>query len=75
MEFRNDENFADFIEYNDLGLPLAYAFANGIASPKGNAEDFINETFDVLLGAMGVEDIGFANLDELFAESENNTQE
>ena len=70
MEFRNDENFADFIEYNDLGLPLAYAFANEIADPKNNAVDFINETFDVLLGALDVEDTGYNNLDELLGQAE-----
>ncbi len=34
MNFRNDEEFQDFVDYNDLGLPLAYALANGVVKPR-----------------------------------------
>ncbi len=30
LDYRDDEEFTDFIEYNDLGLPLAYAISNDI---------------------------------------------
>jgi hypothetical protein len=67
MNYRDDEEFRDFIEYNDLGLPLSYAFANGIvekATPA--AEQLINETFELLLGALEIPvDEGFESLDDL----------
>ena len=49
MNFRDDEQFEDFVEYNDLGLPLAYAVANGIVPMTDKAKSFIDEAFDLLL--------------------------
>lgn len=65
LDYRQDEEFKDFIEYNDLGLPLAYAIHNGIVESNGIAEGFIEETFTVLLSALGTEDTGFSTLAEL----------
>jgi hypothetical protein len=68
MDYRLDEDFKDFIEYSDLGLPLAYAIANGIIDTSEMATDYINETFDLLLSALDVkEDTGFDNLGELLS--------
>lgn len=68
MNFRNDEEFQDFVEYNDLGLPLAYALANGIVKQTERATSFIDETFMLLLAGLGIEqDSGFDNLDELLS--------
>lgn len=65
LNYRNDEDFQDFIEYNDLGLPLAFIIANGIVEPTEQAERFIQETFALLLGSLEVEDSGFESLDDL----------
>jgi hypothetical protein len=67
MDYRDDEEFTDFIEYNDLGLPLGYMISSGIvgtATTKG--EEIIEETFDLFLGAMNVKDTGFDTLDDVF---------
>lgn len=66
MNYRNDPNFEDFISYSDLGLPLAYAFANGLATPTGASEKFVGETFYLLLNSLEVTDTGFNDLDEIF---------
>lgn len=67
LNYRDDEEFKDFIEYNDLGLPLAYLLNNKIVSRNNLTDNFINETFDLLLEALEiVEDTGFESLDELF---------
>lgn len=65
MNYRHDENFADFIEYNDIGLPLAYMLHEGlaIAEPRGNL--YVTETFELLLEALGREDSGWDSLDDL----------
>ena len=66
LNYKTDEEFQDFVEYNDLGLPLAYAIANDIVSSTPTAEKFINETFELLLAGLEIEeDTGFDNLDDL----------
>ena len=73
INYKKDEEFADFIEYNDLGLPLAYAIAEGIVEKTELAENFINETFELLLSALDIEDEGFETLDGILdlAEADN----
>lgn len=65
MSYRYDEEFKDFIEYNDIGLPLAYALAEGIVEETPILVRFIEETFDLLLASLGIEDTGFESLDEM----------
>ena len=69
MNYREDEEFIEFIEYNDFGLPLAYAIANGIVEdPNSIAQNFIGESFDLLLAGLEIEeDTGFELLDDLFS--------
>ena len=66
LNYRDDTDFADFIEYNDLGLPLAYLVASGIVKRTEMADKFIDETFDLLLASLEVEDSGFDTLDDVF---------
>jgi hypothetical protein len=67
-DFKDDEQFKDFIEYNDMGLPLAYFLSNDIVKPTVIAEGFVNETFLLLLAALEIpEDTGFESLDDLLA--------
>ena len=66
MQYRDDVDFVDFVEYNDLGLPLAYAIANQIVEPKPPSKQMIDETFSLLLQAVNVQDEGFETLDEIF---------
>lgn len=65
LDYRDDEEFKDFIEYCDLGLPLAYAIANGIVENNDRTDGFIEEAFTVLLAALNLEDTGFNDLQEL----------
>ena len=66
LNFRNEADFQDFIEYNDLGLPLAYAISSEIVPITEKAEQFINETFLLLLASLAIEyDTGFDSLDEI----------
>ena len=73
LNYRSDEDFQDFIEYNDLGLPLAYAIDNDIVKSSEMAQRFVEETFDLFMASLGLlEDTGFDNLDDLL-ELANNT--
>ncbi len=66
LNFRNEEEFIDFVTYNDLGLPLAYAIDAGIVEKTDKAKGFIEETFALLLAGMDIEeDTGFEDLDDI----------
>jgi hypothetical protein len=70
LNYRQDEEFQDFIEYNDIGLPLAYCIANDIVKSTDIAERFINETFELFISGLDVEDTGFETLDDILANGE-----
>jgi hypothetical protein len=66
LDYRDDAEFTDFIEYNDLGLPLAYAISTGIVEKSDKAKAFVEETFELLLAGLDIEeDTGFENLTEV----------
>jgi len=68
ITYDKDENFADFMEYNDLGLPLAYSIANGIIEASDKAIGFVEEAFALLLSGLEQEDTGFETLDQLLSQ-------
>jgi hypothetical protein len=70
MNYRNDQNFEDFISYNDLGLPLAYLLDNEIVKSTALSVKFINETFDLLLGSLELKDNGYVTLDDIFLDNQ-----
>jgi hypothetical protein len=63
--YHDDDEFKDFIKHNDIGLPMAYLLFYELVSPNEKSELYINETFDLLLAALSIEDKGFTSLDEL----------
>ena len=70
MNYREDDHLDDFMEYNDLGLPMAYLLMNEIVLPTEQSVIYIDETFDLLLSALSIEDKGFEGLDELLASAD-----
>ena len=75
IDYRNDEQFADFINYNDLGLPLAYLLDAEIVTKTDLAIPFVEETFQVLLDALGIDDTGFEDFTDLMSEADTNGTE
>ena len=65
MNYRDDDELEDFIEYNDIGLPLAYLLMNEIVLPSDQSAIYINETYDLFLGALGIPDKEWESLDEM----------
>lgn len=65
MNYRDDVELEDFIEYNDLGLPLAYFLMNEIVLPTEQTHIYINETYDLLIAALTVEDKEWESLDQM----------
>jgi hypothetical protein len=72
MNYRDDEGLQDFVEYNDLGLPLAYFLYNELVLPTKQSEIYIEETFSLLVAALDVEDVGFESLDEMLGLANEN---
>lgn len=63
IEFRNDEDFEAFMEYNDIGCPMAYMVAEGIVkelTPLG--EEMLAETFKMFITLL---DVTEEEIDEL----------
>ena len=65
MNYREDEELQDFVEYNDLGLPMAYLLMNEIVLPSEQSALYINETYDLLVAALGIPDKEWESLDEM----------
>ena len=77
LNYRNDEEFTDFIEYNDLGLPLAYAISNEIVEETETARRYVEETFELLLEGLELddEDVAYETLDDMFEAIEDDDSE
>lgn len=65
FEFRDDDKLADFIEYNDIGLPLAWFISTGVVTPNPIAEDYVNETFVLFLDALALSEDDLDGVDNL----------
>lgn len=65
ISYKQDDEMSDFFEYNDLGLPLAFAFAEGIVNHTPTLEQYINETWFLLLEGLEIEDTGFEDITDL----------
>ena len=60
----------DFIDYNDIGLPLAYFTHTQLATPSEEARVFIDETFNLLCSSLEIDVDGEYNtLNEMFDKS------
>lgn len=70
MIYRDEPEWKDFIDFHDLGLPLAFMLDNNLiyrnTISNQPAEELINETFALLLKGLDIpEDTGFDSLDDI----------
>lgn len=63
---RNDEIFKNFAIANDIGLPLAYLIREGLCEVTDEGELYISQTWDLFIKFLGLEDIGYGDLDDVF---------
>jgi hypothetical protein len=68
--YKEDKNFGDFIEFNDLGLPLAYLASENLCEVSDDGARYITETWELFLAGLKMKDEGFESLEELFAIAE-----
>jgi hypothetical protein len=64
-QYKEDKDFKDFIEFNDLGLPLAYLTRENLAVPSDDGARYIMETWEIFLQGLRLEDTGFTDLDSV----------
>jgi hypothetical protein len=65
INYKAEDEWIDFFIYNDLGLPLAFAFAEGIINHTPTLEQYVNETWDLFIEGLGIEDEGFEDIQDL----------
>ena len=76
VEYRDSDEFADFIQYNDIGLPLAYAVSAGLAKAEPQGELYVNETWDLFIEALGIDgDIEWDSLDYMLEQAAEDREE
>lgn len=72
INHKQEKKFADFISYNDLGLPLAFLIDSELVMPTEIAKKYVEETWFILLKSLNIEeDIGFSDLEQLFSYLQN----
>ena len=67
INYREDSELKDFLEFNDIGLPLAYLASEGLCEISEDGKKYVAESWEMFLLAMGITDEGFENLGEIFA--------
>ena len=66
QDYRDETDFEDFVQYNDLGLPLAYLISQEIVKSSPQAEIYINETFELFILALEADpDEEYESLEDL----------
>ena len=77
--YKEDEEFKDFIDFNDLGLPLAYFVTENLCEVSDDGARYITETWTLFVHSLGLQDIGFETLDQMLSmasgEESNNEDE
>lgn len=67
INYRDQDEFLDFVEYNDLGLPLAYLVSTDLAAVTEQGKIYIDETFNLLCAALELDlDGEYTSLIEMF---------
>lgn len=70
INFRGDEELGDFVEYNDIGLPLGYFVHTDLVKPNNSAVEYIEETYNLLCAALNIDlDGTYESLNEMFDKS------
>lgn len=70
IDFRDDETFSAFMDYNDIGVPMAYYLAEGLVpslTPLG--EQYVEESLDMMFKLLNITEAEIDELDEINLDS------
>lgn len=57
QNYRDEKTFKEFIQYNDLGLPLAFLLREGLVEEvTETGQLYVNETFNLFITALEVDE-------------------
>jgi len=63
----DDAGLKDFMEFNDIGLPLAYLASEGLCDISDDGRKYVAETFDLLCVALELDlNRNYDSLAEMF---------
>ena len=68
-QYRDESDFADFIESNDIGLTLAYFVSQSLCDVSDGGLKFINSSWESFMDTLELEDTGFRDLNDVFLAS------
>ena len=72
LNYKDEAELRDFVEYNDLGLPLAYLIHTNLVTINESGIPYIDETFNLLCEGVGVDlDGEYQSLNELMTFEED----
>jgi hypothetical protein len=70
LNYRDNEQLEDFVEYNDLGLPLAYLIHADLAKATEDGIPFVEETFNILCASLDLDpEAEYISLNEMLGEA------
>jgi hypothetical protein len=76
LNYKDNDELADFIEYNDLGLPLAYLIHTNLVTVTETGMPYVDETFNLLCTALGLDsDEEYISLNELMELQDDEDEE
>jgi hypothetical protein len=70
LNYKDEEDFEDFVAYNDIGLPLAFMITEDIVLSTTTAEVYVNEAWELLCSAMNVDSKqDYDSLEDMFIDA------
>jgi hypothetical protein len=70
LNYKDEEGFEDFVEYNDIGLPLAFMISEDIVLSTTVAEIYVNEAWELLCAALNVDSTqDYDSLEDMFIDA------
>ena len=68
--YRDEDNIKEFMDFNDLGLPLAFLASEGLCDISDDGKKYVAETWEIFLSTLGIlQDEGFDSLDVIMAQA------
>jgi hypothetical protein len=65
FNYRDDKELKYFIEFCDIGLPLAFLGSEGLCEINDDGNMYIAETWEMFLSALDIPDEGFDTLEQV----------
>lgn len=65
IDFRDDDNFSAFMDYNDIGVPMAYYIAEGLVNPTPLGEQYVEESIDMMFKLLEITEAEVDGLEEI----------